>query len=408
MTPFSELSLIDDRRDEMIETLINWCDINSGTHHLDGLARMRNVLADAFDSLGADLDQVEVPTVEQVGDDGELHSVTIAPGMRWRKRADRDRTVFLCIHMDTVYENDHAFQTCRWQDDGRLNGPGVADAKGGLMVLLSALLAFEQSPIADQIGWEVFVNSDEEIGSPGSSGYFQEAARQHQFGLLFEPTLPDGTMVNQRKGSGNFTCSVRGVAAHAGREFEKGRNAIVQLAKLAQQFDQLNQEREGVTLNVGRILGGGAVNVVPDLALARINARVGTEEDGEWLLQRLNDIMHQANQPNTEPGQDGFRHDLHGGLTSPPKIPDERVRSIEHWIERAGSELGHDVNWKSTGGTCDGNKLLHYGLPNVDTLGVRGGAIHSKDEFLIPESLAERAKLTALLLHRYASGDLEG
>ena len=144
---------------------------------------------------------------------------------------------------------DHEFQTCSKLDNGNINGPGVADAKGGIVVMLAALRALESSPLAGSIGWDVLLNADEEIGSPGSVHVVKKLASRCDVGLLYEPALPDGTLVSWRKGSGNFTFVVRGRAAHAGREFEKGRNAIVAVSRLIDQIAEFNVEPE-VTLSL--------------------------------------------------------------------------------------------------------------------------------------------------------------
>ena len=140
------------------------------------------------------------------------------------KHPDAPKKIMLCIHMDTVYSQDDEFQTCQMTDGGQLNGPGVADAKGGLIVMLYALKTLEQSPLAGKIGWEVIINPDEEIGSPGSESFIRSRAPFCDFGLLFEPALPGGHMVSDRKGTGNFTFIVRGKSAHSGRDFAAGRN----------------------------------------------------------------------------------------------------------------------------------------------------------------------------------------
>ena len=164
------------------------------------------------------------------------------------------------------------------RDDGTLNGPGVADAKGGIVVMLHALQALEASPLAEHIGWEVLLNPDEEIGSPGSRPLIDSIAPRCDFGLLFEPALGDNQLVSWRKGSGNFSLLVRGRSAHAGRAFAEGRNALVAAAKVVQAISDLNTDPE-VTFNVARIDGGSPMNVVPDLAIVRANVRVRTADE---------------------------------------------------------------------------------------------------------------------------------
>ena len=136
--------------------------------------------------------------------------------------------------MDTVFGEDHAFQKTRWLEDGVLNGPGVADMKGGLSVMLAALKAVEKSNSAERIGYEVVINSDEEVGSPASATLLAQAAAGKRAALTYEPAaLPDGTLAGARPGSGNFSFVVRGRSAHAGRNPEDGRNAIVAASELA-------------------------------------------------------------------------------------------------------------------------------------------------------------------------------
>jgi glutamate carboxypeptidase len=194
---------------------------------------------------------------------------------------------------------------------------------------------------------------------------------------------------------------VRGRSAHAGRTFASGRSAIVAAAELVGWLDALNRERPGVCVNIGKIDGGGPVNVVPDLSLVRFNVRVADAEAMEWVRPRLDALITRL------AARDGIRAELRGEFRSPPKPVDPPTQRLLEHVADCGSRLGLDVRWKATGGVCDGNKLAAAGLPNVDTLGVRGGAIHSDREYLLIDSLTERAKLTALLLMRLAAGELD-
>jgi len=232
-------------------------------------------------------------------------------------------------------------------------------------------------------------------------GLFTEAAKRNHLGLLFEPAMDEaGTLVSSRRGSGNFSVIVRGRSAHAGRDISKGRNAVVAAADLATALDALGKEVEGITVNVGRIDGGGAVNVVPDMAILRFNVRVTEPEQMAWVEQRLKKIIDPLNR------RDGFSAELHGEFRSPPKpVTVETQRLLDH-VASCGRDLGLTIQWKPSGGVSDGNRLAAAGLTNVDSLGVCGGAIHSPDEYILLDSLTERAKLTALLLTRLASGEL--
>src|SRR5699024_2098699 len=152
-----------------------------------------------------------------------------------------------------------------------------------LVVMHTALAALEASPWRDHIGWQVILNSDEEIDSPGSAPLLAEAAQKADVGLIFEPAMPDGSLAGARKGSGNIALVFHGHAAHAGREHHLGRNALRALADALTAIDTLNGERDGVTINPAFVAGGGANNVVPDRGLLRFNVRIERAEDEAWL-----------------------------------------------------------------------------------------------------------------------------
>ena len=296
--------------------------------------------------------------------------------------------------MDTVFGADHPFQALRWIDADTLNGPGVADMKGGIAVMLAALGALEASEFAANIGWEIVLNSDEEVSSPGSAPLLVDAARRCHLGLTFEPALPDGTLAGARKGSGNFSAVVTGRAAHAGREPENGRNAVLAAADLALQLKALTAV--DLTVNPAKIDGGGPNNIVPDHAVLRWNMRPSTPEAAlraRAAIDTLATAIAAAHAVDIH---------VHGTFARPPKPLDANQVRLFHLVRDCGAALGLPIGWRDTGGVCDGNNLAATGLAVVDTLGPRGGAIHSADEFLCVDSLVERAQLAALVLMRVA------
>jgi len=390
------LSILDDQQPDMLALVEDLCNMNSGTFNLEGLDQVKKRLVQEFAVLGGETKVLDSDSMTIVDESGNEVQQPLGQMIHITKWPDAKRKVLLCIHMDTVYPVDHSFQKCVTMDDGNLNGPGVADAKGGLVVMLNALKTLEASPLAGTIGWEILINPDEEIGSPGSLEVIKQIANRCDVGLLFEPALPDGTLVSWRKGSGNFSFVVRGKAAHAGREFEKGRNAIVAVSRLIDEIANLNTDPE-VTYNAGRISGGGPLNVVPDLAIGRVNVRVKTVEQQSQVEANFEKLIEKANR------LDGITAKMFGGFSSPPKSLSSEVEDIQARIESAGKLLGIPVQWRGTGGACDGNKFAAAGLPNIDTLGPCGGNIHSTNEYLIPQSLVPRAKLAALILLSYAA-----
>ncbi|MBX9882020.1 MAG: hydrolase [Sphingomonas sp.] len=373
-----------------------WAAVNSGTRNLAGLRTMAGLLADAFAALPGALALVPPAPVETVLADGGVLALDHGAHLLLTVRPEAPVQLLFTGHMDTVYPADHPFQTLTWLESGVLNGPGVADMKGGLALLLAALLAIEGAPGADRIGYQVMINSDEETGSLSSSTLIEQVARGKRAALTYEPALPDGTLAGARGGTGNFSLVVRGRSAHAGRNPEEGRNAIVAAADLALRLAA--GKGDGLSVNPARIEGGGPNNVVPEFALLRVNFRpkdAGAIARAEALLADAVAAVAAAHE---------VRIERHGAFNRPPKPIDAGAAALFDTVKRAGGDLGLAIAWRDTGGVCDGNNIAACGVPVVDTMGARGGAIHSRDEFLIVESLAERAALSALTIARL--GDL--
>ncbi|MDB5737760.1 MAG: hypothetical protein JWO65_1428 [Sphingomonas bacterium] len=375
----------------MLEQTLAWAAINSGTGNLPGLANVAGLLADAFSALPGEVRLLDADDVEQVSADGTVSISARGRNLHLAVRPQAPVQVLLTGHMDTVFPVDHAFQTHRTLADGRINGPGVADMKSGLAVMLAALKAVEASPEAARIGYEVIVNSDEETGSHGSSALIMRAARGKAAALTYEPAAtPQGMLAGARPGSGNFSIVVTGRSAHAGRNPQDGRNAILAAADLALRLAEA--KGPGLSVNPARIDGGGPNNVVPDHAVLRVNMRPRTPDDEARARRHLDEAIAAVS----------ARHDvnihLHGGFSRPPKPVDPAAERLFELVKACGAALGQPIGWAPSGGVCDGNNIAACGVPVVDTMGARGGAIHSSDEFLIPESLAERAQLSALVL----------
>jgi len=388
-------------RSAMVEQLHQFCVINSGTENIQGLQIMQQTLTTAFKPVADQLTSIPMPPVNTVNMDGEFSTQAIGDALIIRKRPELKRRILLTGHMDTVYPATSLFQSLKYIDDNQINGPGVADMKGGLIVMLHALNAFEQTDVATSLGWDVIINADEEIGSPASSLLFDEVAGNYQAALIYEPAMDIfGTLAKNRKGSGKLTIVAKGRAAHAGRDFYEGRNAICYLAEAIVAINQLNGQREGVTINVGKVAGGTALNIVPDTAVVKLDIRISLPEDEHWMREQLQRIFNDFQRPD-------YSLAVHGSFGRPVKRICQKTAHLFHRIQSAGEKLGLIINWKDSGGCCDGNNLAHNGVPVIDTLGVRGGSIHCSDEFILLDSLPERAALTTLLLIDLANNGLE-
>ena len=379
----------------MLEQILEWSAINSGSRNLSGLARIADLLADTFSALPGELELIESAPVEAVDSAGRAYGIEHGRNLHLKVRPQAPLQLLFTGHMDTVFAADQGFQDTRWLDDGTLNGPGVADMKGGIAVMLAALKALEASGGGDGVGYEVVINSDEEVGSLGSAPLLRQAARGKRAALTYEPSAhPDGTLAGARPGSANYSLVVRGRSAHAGRNPEDGRNALLAAADLALRLDR--GKRDGLSVNPARIDGGGPTNVVPELAVLRANLRprdAQAEAEARQLIDKAVAAVSAEREVTIE---------VHGGLGRPPKPMTPQMEQLFELVRSAGSDLGQAIGWQPSGGVCDGNNIAACGVPVVDTMGVRGGKIHSSEEYLIADSLAERAALSALTILRLA------
>jgi glutamate carboxypeptidase len=369
-----------------------WAAVNSGTGNLAGLVRVADMLANAFGALPGELQLVTPEPATRVTTAGVVEPIANGRHLHLRVRPQALVQMLFTGHMDTVYPADHPFQALADRADGTINGPGVADMKGGLAVLLAALDAVETSRLASRFGYEVVINSDEETGSFSSAALIAQAARGKVAALTYEPALPDGGLAGARGGTGNFAITVRGRSAHAGRNPEDGRNAIVAAADIALRLSKA--AGRGLAVNPARIDGGGPNNVVPDLAVLRVNFRPADVQAIARAQSHLDAAIAMV------AAEHHVAIEVHGSFNRPPKPVDAGAERLFALVRAAGSDLGLDLHARATGGVCDGNNIAACGVPVVDTMGAVGGAIHSPDEYLVPGSLPERAQLSALTILR--------
>lgn len=384
------------QQDGLVKTVLELSAINSGTGNLEGLAAVRDEFAALFSPLCDAQQLIQSTPTERVNFLGETLTENYGDILSFVKRPDAPVQVLLVGHMDTVFPKTHHFQSPTL-NSGVINGPGTADMKAGILTMLTALKAFESSQTDNAVGWCVILNADEETGSHGSASLLASAAEKAHVGMIYEPALPDGTLAGARKGSGNFTFVATGLSAHAGREFSKGRNAILLLAEVAQTLASLTDIDKGITVNIARISGGTVFNAVPDQAVCQFNIRCETTEDQQALATKLDEIEAKYN------GREGYGLKLSGSFSRPPKVISPANSLLMNWTQECGQALNIDLRFKATGGCCDGNNLAAAGLPNIDTLGVLGDHIHTDKEYMVVDSFTERASLSYLLLNKISS-----
>lgn len=359
--------------------LETWVNINSGSSHLEGLRLMAGALEERLSLLPGKLERLTLPPASEL--DGEVIQTGDALRLRFRPKAPLK--ILFSGHMDTVFGPHHPFQAFTLAARNQARGPGVADMKGGLLIMIEAVERFLNEDRSGNIGGELLITGDEEIGSPGSRDLIREAARSNHLGLVFESSLPGGELVCRRMGTGTFRITAQGRSAHTGRDFANGRNAVVALSSLLLACHALNTRFPDARINVGRFNGGGPVNVVPDQAEGWLNIRTARVE----MLPILNEALEELTQAATNEWE-GIRFSCVGEFTRPPKEESAADAALHDLWNKGEARLGLPPSGKrETGGSSDGNLLGEAGLPHLDGVGIRGGHIHSDQEFAFLDSI---------------------
>ncbi|MGE5636308.1 MAG: M20 family metallopeptidase [Nocardioidaceae bacterium] len=371
------LSWLGEREPEMVELLKRLAGEETPSHEPAAQRGALTLLMGELERLG-----FAVRTVRAAGVGDHL--------LAWPRGRRRGVPFQLVVgHLDTVWPVGTLKRMPVRRADGRLEGPGVYDMKGGLVQLvfaLRALRAIELEPGATPV---VFVNSDEEIGSPDSTRHLRRLARRAARALVLEPSFGRaGALKTARKGVGRFELTVVGRASHAGLAPEAGVSAILELSHQIQRLFALNDGDRGITVNVGTIDGGLRPNVIAPQASALIEARVRTAEDAARVERALRELR---------PVQDGAALELSGGFARPPLERTARNRGLWRTAQAAASELGVELEQAAVGGASDGNTTSRF-TATLDGLGPVGGGAHAPDEHVVVSQLAERAALLGLLL----------
>ncbi|QDT13866.1 hydrolase [Planctomycetes bacterium K23_9] len=377
------------------QRLEHWCNQNSWSEDASALRKMADVLCDDFATFGVSFHRINLPPLRLLGDTEDWLEQETGPALIWHHNPSAKHRVLLMIHYDTVYPRGSMPDKCK-ANGNLLVGPGTVDAKGGIAVIAMAVEAMLKFDLATDAGVSILLNPDEEVGSTASRELMSRIAPKFNAALLFEPSLPNGSLVAARKGSGNFSFVARGKSAHAGRNPGDGRNAIVHLCKIIPALTVLHEPDRGVLLNVGRIAGGGPLNQVPDHAVLQLNTRVVDAQAMERIETSLQRIANEFTVGD-------YRVSLTGTFSSPPKPVTPAMQQVQRRVEAAGELAGRNITWRDTGGACDGCKLAAFGLPNVDTMGVAGGNLHSPDEFCDLDSIVPSALTVAAFIQNSCS-----
>jgi glutamate carboxypeptidase len=299
--------------------------------------------------------------------------------------------ILLLGHFDTVWPVGQLERMPLARQDGRLHGPGVFDMKAGIAIGMLATRALLERAPALPHRIVMLWTTDEEIGSESSRAAIEEEASRSAAVLVLEPSLPGGAVKTSRKGCGGYQLTVRGVAAHAGIEPQKGASAVQELAHQILRINALQDLERGISVNVVQVSGGSRSNVIPDEARAVVDVRVPTAEaaaEVEAGFRRLRTV-----DPRTS-------LETRGGFDRPPLERTDQVRRLYSEACAVARELGQELGEGGTGGGSDGNFTAALGVPTLDGLGAVGDGAHALHEHVDIESLADRAALIAGLIIR--------
>ncbi len=295
--------------------------------------------------------------------------------------------ILLLGHLDTVWPLGTLKTMPCSLSAGRLHGPGTLDMKTGVAMALTALeMLAESNALQKEI--ILLLNPDEEVGSPVSRPITEKLAQQCGAVLVLEPAQ-GLALKTARKGTGNWRIDVHGVAAHAGVDFQKGANALLELARIIEKVSSWTDLKRGLTVSVGVAAGGTKMNVVPAHAWADVDVRIARKADGPRIERKFAAL---------KPNDKRCSIELTGGINRPPM---ERLRGTVRLFEQAqafAAELGFALNETSTGGASDGNFTAALGIPTLDGLGAVGDGAHAHHESVVVEHLAPRTALLAALL----------
>lgn len=370
---------------QFLAELERLCNIDCGSYSPVGVNEIASWVAAAFADLGAAVERRPDPS-GRYGDTviGTFHG-----------RAGGGPRILLIGHMDTVFSDGTVAQRPFSLDGDIAKGAGVTDMKGGLLAGIHALAALRGLGG----GWAdlpferitYVANPDEEIGSPSSTPHIREIAADSDLCLVLECARANGDFVSSRKGIADLRVTIHGLAAHAGVEPEKGRNAILAGARIVERIQALNGRWPGVTTNVGVFQSGTRPNVVPDLATLEIDVRGVTRSALEAAVAAVHAIA-------AEPGVPDITVEIEQIAGWQPMEKLERSGRLAAHVKALAGRLGFSTTDVGTGGASDANTTSGMGVPSIDGLGPVGGRDHSPEEYLEVSSIVPRTTLLAALL----------
>ena len=301
-------------------------------------------------------------------------------------------TILVLLHLDTVFPVGTVAERPFQVQDGKALGPGVADMKGGAVsAMLAVASALEVTGGLPHLNLRILNNTDEEAGSVQSRPLIEEAGQDADLALVFEPGRPDGSIVTQRRGVRRFRLTVKGKPAHTGVEPWAGANANEELAHKVIALHALNDRDRFLSVTVSKMRGGAAINVIPEHAVAEVDARIPDLDTAEEVQRTVDTLASESVVAGTQTSYEIF-------ADRPPLVPHPSVEGLLGGMRGAAEALGVEFRVTATGGGSDGCFLGPMDVPVLDALGPVGGGYHTPEEFMWADSLGERTALAGAFL----------
>ncbi|HEX7422288.1 MAG TPA: M20 family metallopeptidase [Terriglobales bacterium] len=373
------LAYFNQRRDDIVSTIRELVEIESPSDNKAAVDRVAEAVAQKFSRLGGKV-EVRVHPAKDFGN----HLQVDFPGKSAAK------PVLLLGHYDTVYPlGTLAAMPCRAVDN-KLTGPGVLDMKSGIALMLHALAALQAWHGGLPRPLTVLLVSDEEVGSDSSRPITESLAKKAAAVLVLEPSYGfQGAVKTARKGVGEYLVKVTGKASHAGLDFQKGVNAILELARQIEEISSFTDLKKGLTVNVGIASGGSRTNVVPAEAAAQIDVRIARMKDAAGIDKKMRSLR---------PFNRKCKIEITGGINRPPMERTAGVAALYAQASAIARELGWKLGEAAVGGGSDGNFTAGLGIPTLDGLGGVGDGAHATHEHILISELPRRAALIAGLI----------
>ncbi|HZU23109.1 MAG TPA: M20 family metallopeptidase [Terriglobales bacterium] len=370
------IRIIEPRLGEMVAATRELVEMESPSFSKAEVDRLGRVLQAKFEALGGAI------RWHPGGRFGNHLEVDFKASLETRRRA---KPIMLLGHFDTVYDLGTLRKTPFRATKDRLFGPGTLDMKCGIVMMMAAIRALAETGGLPR-AVTVLLNTDEEVGSESSRPVTEKLARQAEAVFVLEPAQgAQGALKTSRKGVGDYHVKVTGRAAHSGVDFDKGRSAIVELARQIERIAGFTDIKRGLTVNAGVMRGGTRTNVVAAEAEADIDVRIAKMKDARLIEKKFRGLRAVDR---------GCKLEVRGGLNRPPM---ERTRDIAALFAKArqiAGELGWELKEAATGGGSDGNFTAALSVPTLDGMGAVGEGAHSEHESVL---LAELPRRTALL-----------